>query len=806
MFRHAAPRLSPTTRTPRAMLTLRLLGGLSLEDDDGVVGGRAAQKRRLALLALLATAPSRTLTRDKLVGYLWPESDSEQARHLLSVALYELRKSLGEELLVSRGDDVCLDAKSLRTDLEALEEALAEGVTERAVALYAGPFLDGFYLSDAPELERWVDAERDRWARRHAAALEGLAAERAAAGDVHGAVEAWRTLAAADPYNSRTAAGLVRALAAAGDRAGALQHARIHEVLLREEFGAEPDPELVALATRLREEPVGPSEPRPGAPAPLEPQPAAADPPPAPREPVGAEHDTPAIQAAGSGKRGTPAAHLPRWGTRSVRAVAAMLIAVAAGLWAAWSYDWGGTAGDRGSIAVLPFADLSPQRDSEYFSDGIAEEILNALARVDELQVAARTSSFAFKGRNQDVREVGEALGVGTVLEGSVRKEGDRIRITARLLDAESGYQLWGESYDRELDDVLQVQEEIARAVVEALRGELVGADTITLVQSSTADPEAYNLYLQGRYHWYRRTGEGFRQAIGYFEQAVARDPGYALAYTGLGDVYSLLAAYDYGVLPPREAFPRAKRALSQALRLDPGSAEAHAALGNVLLNYDWDWRGAEREFRQAMRLNPGYAPAHHWYALDLVVMGRSDEALREMRRARELEPLSLVMSTGMARVLYFTRDYARAAAEYRRALEMDPTFVTAHLGLGLTHAVSAAPDSALAHYRAALRLLGSPQPVVVALVAHAEAAAGRPEAARAALAQLEAASARAYVAPEYRALVHLGLGEHERALELLEEAYENRSGAMAYIGVEPLLDPVRGDTRFQALRDRVGW
>lgn len=782
------------------MLTLRLLGGLSLEDDDGVVSGRAAQKRRLALLALLVTAPSRTLTRDKLIGYLWPESDSEQARHLLSVALYELRKALGEEVLVSRGDDVCLDSKALGTDLEALEAALGEGAGDRAAALYAGPFLDGFHLSDAPEFERWVDGERDRWARRHAAALETLAAQRAAAGDVHGAVEAWRTLATIDPYNSRTAAGLVRALAAAGDRAGALQHARIHEVLLREEFGAEPDPELLGLATRLREEPAAISYPVPATsyqvPDDGDAPPAAGDSMPvAPAirpEPSGSWHLAP-------GSPGSPAR--PRW----IRAIVAMLVAAAVGLWAAWSYDWGELSGDRGSIAVLPFADLSPGRDSDYFSDGLTEEIINALARVDELRVAARTSSFAFKGRDQDVREVGDALGVGTVLEGSVRKAGERLRITARLVDVESGYGLWEESYDREMGDVIRVQDEIARAVVGALRGELVASDTATLVRSSTTDLEAYNLYLKGRFHWYRRTGDGFRQAIGYFEQAVARDPGYALAYTGLGDVYSLLAAYDYGVLPPREAFPKAKSALSRALQLDPSSAEAHAALGNVLLNYDWNWGGAERAFRRAMQLNTGYAPAHHWYALDLVVMGRADEARREMRRARELEPLSLVMSTGMARILYFTGDLAGAEAEYRRAIEMDSTFVTARLGMGLTHVVKGAPDAALAEYRAGLRFLGAPQPVVLALIAHAHAVAGRPGEARAALVQLEGASSRGYVAPEYRALVHLGLGERDRALELLEEAYENRSGAMAYLGVEPLLDSLHGDPRFEALRRDVG-
>lgn len=782
------------------MFTLRLLGGLSLEDDEGVVTGRAAQKRRLALLALLATAPSRTLTRDKLIGYLWPESETEQARHLLSVALYELRKALGEEVLVSRGDEVCLE-EGLRTDLEALDEALAVGEAERAAALYAGPFLDGFFLSDAPEFERWADAGRDRWARRHQAALETLAGERAAAGDVHGAVEAWRRLAALDPYNSRFAAGLVRALAAAGDRAGALQHARIHEVLLREEFGAEPDPELTALVGRLRTEPEGAAPPadsdQPSAVS--NPPPAAAGPVPGPPAEVG----IPLPDA--DGRRPTADSVPPQRRPRPLPAALAILVAVVVGIWAAWSYDWGRLRGDRGSIAVLPFTDLSPARDHEYFSDGLAEEIINALAQVEELRVAARTSSFAFKERSLDVREVGEALGVGTVLEGSVRRSGDRLRVTARLVDVEDGYGLWEESYEREMDDVFRVQDEIARSVVAALRGELSGSDTTRLARAPTSDPEAYNLYLQGRYHWYRRTGEGFRQAISFFERAVARDPTYALAYVGLGDVYSLLGASDYGVLPPNRAFPRAKEALGRALRLDPESAEAHAALGNVLMTYDWDWRGAEREFRRALALNPGYAPARHWYALDLLVMGRHEDALREVRRARELEPLSLVMSTGMARVLYFTRDYPAAETEYRRALAMDSTFVTARLGLGLTLLQRGDPAGALAEYRAALRFLGGSQPVVSTLIAHASAVAGRTAEARQALAALERETAARYVPPEYLALARLGLGERDAALALLEQAHANRSGAMAFLGVEPLLDPLRSDPRFVALMRRAG-
>jgi TolB-like protein/Tfp pilus assembly protein PilF len=706
------------------MLTLRLLGGLSLENETGALAGRAVQKRRLALLSLLAMAPSRALTRDKLIGRLWPESDTEQARHLLSVALYELRKALGDEAVISRGDEVALGAE-VHTDVQAFEEALAEGALQRAAELYAGPFLDGFYLSDAPEFERWVDEERDRLARRRQAALEKLAEERSAAGDAPGAAEAWRMLAQADPFNSRVAAGLMQALAAAGDRAGALQHARAHEALLREEFGADPAPEIAALAARLREEA-----------------------PPAP---------TPDPRTAASG------------------------------------------------IAVLPFADVSPERDNQYFSDGLTEEIIDALARVDGLHVASRTSTFAVRARGLDVHQVGRALGVRTVLEGSVRKAGDRLRIAASLVDAESGYKLWGESYDRGGGDLFAVQDEIAREVVRALRGRLTPGDSAALVRASTPNLEAHALYLKGRYHWYRRTTDGLRQAIAYFEQAVARDPTYVVAYAGIGDVYTLLGSHDYGALPPAEAFPAAKRALARALELDPRAAGAHATLGNVHFTYDWDWGAAEGEFRRALQLEPGCAPAHHWYALGLLAAGRAEEAGEAMRRARELEPLSMVLCAATARVHYFQRELEQAVAEYRRGLELDPTFVPARLGLGLAHLQAGELQAALEEYHAADRLVGGSQPLVQALIAHADARAGRAAEARAALDRLREQSSRSYLPPEYLALVYLGLGERDEAMDALELAFANRSPAMAFLRLDPILDPLRDHPRFRALVQAVG-
>lgn len=788
------------------MLRLKLFGGLSLEGPEGIVGGRAAQKRRLALLALLATAPGRVASRDKLIGMLWPESDGEQARHLLSVALYEMRKGLGEELLVARGDDIAIGPGVGSADLWDFEAALASADPEAAIAVYSGPFLDGFYVGDSAEFERWMEAERQRLEQRFGDALEALAEQSARRGDVRGAVIALRRRAAQDPHNSRVAKRLMEALALAGDRAGALQHARIHATLLREDFGMEPDPEIAALEARLREEP-GPAAPPRTAEAAPSVQEEAEEREVATTE---ADSDKPAVLAPRRAVRADRIRRVPRrrrgsrWHRELLLAPLLLLSAVLLALhFREPTSARGGEIGPTTAIAVLPFEDFSPDRSQEYFSDGLTEEILNALAKVEGLRVPARSSTFIFKGPAVDLRQVGRELNVGSVLEGSVRKSGDRLKVTVRLVEVASGYELWSETYERRIDDVFEVQDDIARSVVAALRGELMAREP--LVHSTTEDVEAYNLYLRGRYHWHQRTPAGFQAAISFFQQAVARDSTYALAYTGLADVYSLLGAYDYGVLPPLEAMPRAKAAAQRALALDPRLAEAHASLANIQATFDWDWPAAERGFRRALELNPGYASAHHWHSLFLHSQERTGEARSAILRARELDPLSLVMSTSLARHFYYAGDFERSVEEYRRAIEMDPRFVVAHLGKGMALVQLGRTDEAVTAFRTALQITGGAQPVVQALIAHAQASAGDEASAREALRSLMQLSRSAYVPAEYIALVHLGLGDTDAVFEWLDVAFANRSGAMAFLRVEPLLHPVRSDRRFAALLRRVG-
>ncbi|MEJ2722384.1 MAG: protein kinase, partial [bacterium] len=356
-------------------------------------------------------------------------------------------------------------------------------------------------------------------------------------------------------------------------------------------------------------------------------------------------------------------------------------------------------------IAVLPFADVSQKKDQDYLCDGIAEELINHLAKVEGLHVVARTSAFSFKDKNEDIREIGRRLGVETLLEGSVRKAGDRLRITAQLINATDGYHLWSERYDREMEDVFTIQDDITMAIVDKLKITLLGKEKDALVKRHTEDVEAYNLYLKGRFFWNKRTETGYLKGLEYFRQATEQDPSYASAYAGVADSYDLLGWYGY--LSPQEAFPRARQAAEKARDLDDSLAEAHASLGWISTNYDWDWKSAEKEYNRALELNANYATAHQWYAEFLTYMGRHDDSVLEMRRALELDPLSLIINNDLGQVYYFARRYDEAIFQLRKTLEMDPGFVVAHFFLALAYAQKSMYDEALRAAQRAMTLAG---------------------------------------------------------------------------------------------------
>lgn len=473
---------------------------------------------------------------------------------------------------------------------------------------------------------------------------------------------------------------------------------------------------------------------------------------------------------------------------------ATMVIAVTA-LWAR-----SGSVVNQASVAVLPFLDLSPRKDQTHISDGLTEELLNALARIEGLAVAARSSSFQFRDPGIDIRDVGKRLGVAAVVEGSVRLDGDRLRVTAQLIDARDGFHLWSEQYDRTLADVFAMQEEIARDVASALSAELVRGIPDTLVARATAIPEAYELYLMGRHEWNRRSREGILKATEAFERAVTLDPAYAAAWAGLADAYQLLP--DYADVPATEGLAQAKAAALRAIALDSTLAAAHAALGALLDDYDRDRAGSERAYRTAIALNPGYATARQWLAIHLADDGKFNEAIDEIERARRLDPLSPIIHTAAGAVRYFARDYAGAIAEYRAVLRMRPNFTIASALMGRVMLINGQVEQAVEALRKSVEESGG-DPSYRAVYAAGLAAAGLGDSARAVAVDVE--SADGYVPFTELASAWIYLGDYDKALLLFERAFNERDPAVKHMKVEPLYDRIRDQPRFQAILRKAG-
>jgi TolB-like protein/Tfp pilus assembly protein PilF/class 3 adenylate cyclase len=457
--------------------------------------------------------------------------------------------------------------------------------------------------------------------------------------------------------------------------------------------------------------------------------------------------------------------------------------------------------GHQKSIAVLPFVDLSQGKDQEYFCDGISEEIIGALAKVDGLRVAARTSSFSFKGKNADIGEVGRKLHVQTVLEGSLRRDGNRIRISAQLINARDGFHLWSEIYERELEGIFAIQDEITRAIVDALRIKLA----VALPAQPQRNTESYDLYLRGRFYWNKRTTDALKKAIEYFKQAIEKEPDYALAYTGLADCYSSLGfSFDAGSLSPTEAIPQATAAALKALQKNDALAEAHTSLAFIKLNYEWDWSGAEREFNRAIELNPNYDNAHHWYSHYLLAIGRTEESLAESKRALELDRLGLIINVHLGWHYLYAHQYDEAIEHFLRTLEMEPTYGLTHWYLGQAYEQKQMYEEAMAELMKAKSLLPE-NAAVEAEMGHVYAVSGKMDKAKKVIDRLNELSQRKYVSSYHMALIHTGLGDNDRALDLLERAYNERSDLLVYLKIDPRLNSLRSDRRFAGLLRRLG-
>ena len=488
-----------------------------------------------------------------------------------------------------------------------------------------------------------------------------------------------------------------------------------------------------------------------------------------------------------------------------------LAIAIAIGSALAFFNVWGLRSSIFGprfhSLAVLPLDNLTADPGKEYFADGMTEDLITQLSKLGDLKVISHTSVIQYKGTHKSLPQIARELHVDAVVEGAVQLDKDRVRITAQLVDGSSDQHIWAETYDRELKNVLLLQSDVARDVAKQIDLELTPQAQQHLVRSARpVNPEAYQAYLLGRYWWNKRTADGLEKSGKYFQQAIQEDPNYALAYSGLSDYFAFLTLIGGPeILPPRVAMTKAKDAAVRGLQLDDSLAETHASMGHVLHNYDWDFDGAEREFKRAIELNPNYATAHHWYSHSLMQVGRTEESLQEARRAQELDPLSPFVNNGLARQYYLSRQYDQAIAQCRIGLQIDPAYLPARIQLALAYEQKGQVGEAITELEKA-RDVASSLPVVHAVLAHAYATAGRKAQAQAELNVLTAAVAHnQYVPPSYLAVIAIAMGDKNGAFSYLEQSYQDRSEQMLYLAVEPLVDPLRGDPRFDSLLKRVG-
>ena len=456
------------------------------------------------------------------------------------------------------------------------------------------------------------------------------------------------------------------------------------------------------------------------------------------------------------------------------------------------------------SLAVLPLEDLSGEPRQDYFADGMTDEVITELGKLGALRVISRTSAMQYKGAHKPLDEIARELNVDAVVEGTVVRSGDHVRITAQLIRAMPEKHLWAESYEGDMSSVLTLQREVARAIADAIQVKLAPRELARLASARPVNRDAYDAYLKGRYFWNRRTEETLKKAAEYFQQAVNEDPTYAPAYAGLADSYGLFGFALYGALPRKEAEQRAETAAIKALEIDDTLAEAHTSLAAIQHRSKWDWANAEKEFKRAIQLNPSYATAYQFYALYLASMRRQEEAIITVKRALELDPLSLTINVAVGRHLYWARQYDQAIEQLRKALELDPHFAVAHFRLGQAYVQKGMNEEAVAEFTAARNFSGN-GPLYLAGLAHAYAVSGKTRKAHELLDELKDLGKSHYVSPYDMAIIYLGLGKKDQTLAWLEKAYEEREGSLVYLNVEQTFDPIRSEPRFKDLLYRIG-
>ena len=774
------------------MIRFRTLGALDLQDANGQeLRSALAQPRRVALLAYLALATPRDWhSRDALLALFWPEYDADHARNALSQAVHFLRRSLAPNVIASRnGEALRFDSTEVWCDAVAFDEALEAGRTVEALDLYRGDLLEGFHVGDALEFERWLDGERTRYAGRYAQALETMAVACEQGRDFAGAVAYWRRLAARDRYSSRVTLRLMRALAAGADPAGALQHARIHETLLREELAIAPDAEVADLVRQLRsgqpKKPSGSTEHVP---------------------PFSPQRSEPDIDRQSATLRRVDYGRLRR--RVAIMTVGLVALSAAAG-WAAVLRSGRSDAPVIRSIAVLPFENLSRDSAERGLADGVHDELITDLARYPELSVISRTSVLRYRGTTKPLPEIAKELHVDGVVEGTLLREKGRVRMNAQLVHGPSDRHLWAQSYTRDLRDVLDLQREIAGAIareIDVAAAPLATPRARSAGRPDSAPRELYlrELYLRGRHAENSRSLAGIQTAKEAYRRAVEQDSTFARGYAGLAGVYHLMA--DYAYAPMRPSLDTARMMALRAVQLDSTLPETRTALA-VTLGDAGQFDAAERELKRAIELGPSNARAHYWYAVLLVGLGRAEEALREVNRAAELDPFPPRGLDGM-------RGYALHLLTGQRPPELqrtDPPILKLEPGepwARARKATSLAEEGRCADARSEILLAQHLAPNnnfrMLPFVSTVYWHCGDRSRARALLRGMKQR-------PDARdngyrlAILHTLFGEKDSALVWLEHQPRWTVGELSGLSGDVWLDPLRSDPRFTQMLRRIG-
>jgi DNA-binding SARP family transcriptional activator/TolB-like protein len=767
------------------VIHLRLFGGVALERNHAPVTGRPAQSHHLALLAILGASTGRSASRDRLVGYLWPESDTARARHRLSVALHVLRAGLGSDCLITSGDVVALAPEAVWTDVGAFNDAIVDGGLEEAARLYSGPFLEGFHLGGRPGFERWVEAERERFEGLHRSTLARLIAEAEEAGHVHKASEWWRQMAGHAPYRASATIGLMNSLVAAGDLAGALRHARAHVARVEGELGIPANPGVLELAERVAQAArsrtdghVRVSGAVTGAlvPTPL-PASSAAEP----------------AVVSRTGGRGRL-----RLGRRLGLVVATGLaLSTAAGFWTLYSRRGEVRAAPGPGVAVLGFVDPEGRPESAALGRGLADAVGATLAYVPGIRV--RLASAGARWRTEiDVRRAGRELGASSVLAGSIRAHGQRTEVEARLIDVHSGELLWAEAYERRLHDPEMLVEDLSLAIADHLRLLLVPYEPRRYTESEIA----YDDFLAGVYEHRRLTDEAVWKALQHYREAWEADASFALAHAIAGTAY--MALTNLGVAP-EVGYELGREHVLEALALDSMLAEGHAVMGRVKLWWDRDFEAAERSLRRAIMLYPTHPDARAWYAYYLLhVRRRPEAALESMRLALSLDPLNTARSRDVEIVLYRSRRYEDVFEQSRHTWSLSSEVAGSLPGspLGDAYRELGRYEESIAEFRALHERRGGLPPVGLAVT---YARMGRDEDARAILRRHEAWAEENGDGGVGVARVRASLGEADHAFRWLEATYRGRPTELLGMMTDPALDPLRADPRFDPLLRRMG-